>query len=247
MPQRKADASSKQGLFPAILAIASLGLGLAAYFFVTKASIRPYYMAGLFYGVPFLGFLLVTLLAAKGRIKKAVLPLCIFLIVLFSVVMLALTFLISLHAATTPITDVRYYERTLALSHYPDNLAQRHFPPHIPEDASDVSFRFTQALAQGGKDLALRFRASPQDIEDYAEVFAHKASWVGALDAPDANDHGVFDGTLPLSDDAAPPADTTVYVLFSQPDQPDNWNHGIRCMVAISRQQNEILFLASDW
>ncbi|WNX85360.1 hypothetical protein RWV98_03545 [Agathobaculum sp. NTUH-O15-33] len=73
--------------------------------------------------------------------------------------------------------------------------------------------------------------------------------WSGRDSDAAAAEHGVYAGALHPFDrpdtDAAKRYD--VYVMFSKPYLPGNWNHGEYSLVAVSEQENKLLFLASDW
>lgn len=43
------------------------------------------------------------------------------------------------------------------------------------------------------------------------------------------------------------PEDFIIYIIDSKPYHPSDWKHGELSLVAISKQRNEIIFLAEDW
>lgn len=167
--------------------------------------------------------------------------------------MLGLAFLlifayIAIDAATTVTTDINRYERVLKLSNLPDYLLEN-FPDEIPAGAEDIEFSYHPAFMQGGEDVVLKFKADSDDIKGYAEEFSEKAKWIGKEGDGKASEYGVFTGTFSAFNypGAGLPKHFTIYVIFSRPYKPDDWNHGERSLAAINKKDNEILFMASRW
>lgn len=249
MPENKIISVFKQAPLPASLTILSFALFLAAYWIVTQMFIQPYYWAGLLFSLPFFCFAGLTLLTVRRELKAMSVLLSVLLLIAFGISMGGTLLFISIDAATNEITDIAAYERVLKRSHYRNQLLERCFPSKIPENAANVKFLHRPAMGQGGKDTALQFETDASSLKSYEEIFSKKAVWSGRDSDAAAAEHGVYAGALHPFDrpdtDAAKRYD--VYVMFSKPYLPGNWNHGEYSLVAVSEQENKLLFLASDW
>ena len=216
---------------------------------VTQTLIQPYYLAGLLFALPFLCFAGLTVLTVRRNLKAMSVLLSVLLLAACGISMGGTLLFISIDAATTEVTDIAAYERVLKRSHYPHQLLERCFPSKIPANAANVKFLHRPAMGQGGKDTALQFETDASSLRSYEEIFSKKAVWAGRDSDAAAAEHGVFASALhpfdhPDIDDANR---YNVYVMFSQPYLPENWNHGEYSLVAVNEQENKLLFLASDW
>ncbi len=244
---------SVQKVYIAISAILMLGafiMGCIAYYMVTQRAVTPFYAAGIGFFVPFLIFLITLIHAARGGFTVTPFyPVAVILVVVSVVCSLALLLVISVRASTQAVTDVEQYERILALSDSRDGLMRRSFPAAVPADAEDVSFLYQPALGQGGESAVLSYQASEETIQAYEKYFDGTAVWVGRESDPQADDYGIFDGTLSGlgSDEEELSGDFMLYVMVSRPAQPDDWNHGKRNIVAIDREHLKIVFMADSW
>jgi len=229
--------------FPAAMTVVSLLLFIALYLFINMTAIEPYFLAGLFFAVPFLCFGAVACAAAASKISPAVsnAVTCALLLTL-GFAMPAAFGLIALDAAATVTTDAGKYETVLKRKGYPNDPLTSFFPETIPDSAKNPEFRYNPAFMQGSEDIALKFETDSDAIENLTDEFSKKARWTGKAGSREAEKHGIFTGTFPKL-----PEDAVVYVFFSRPYRADDWNHGRRGLAVVSRQHNEVLFLASDW
>ncbi|MEA5135229.1 MAG: hypothetical protein VB035_03730 [Candidatus Fimivivens sp.] len=238
-----------QALFPAIMTVVSLVLFIAIYGLELLTAIEPQYLKNLIFVLPAVCFAIVTYLTQKRWLKE--LPSLIITSVLIGVLscVMFIAFIISaFDAATTTTTDVKRYERALQLSSFSEDVLESYFPEKVPENAEEVYFYYRPAFLQGGEDLALKFKTTPEALEGYAQKFSEMAEWVGKEGDPKADEHGVFGGTVDFFDRSYNwHYNATVYVLSSRSYKPDDWNHGERYLVAIKEKNCEVLFLASRW
>lgn len=133
------------------------------------------------------------------------------------------------------------------MSDYLNNLLIEHFPEKIPENAENIVFRYNPGFLQAGTWLGLKFKTDSNLVEDYTKVLSKKAKWIGKADDSQAEEHRVFPETFENLGYTNLPEDFTIYVIYSEPGYPSNWNHGKLSLVAISKQRNEIIFLSNDW
>lgn len=237
-------------LFPASITVISFVLFIIVYLLVTMTVAEPYYLTGLLFAVPFCCFAIITGLTAVGKLKGfASKAITYHLIFALGLVSLFLFVSLSIDAATTTTTDLTKYERVLKLSGYPNDRLTKYFPDKIPDDAENVHFSYNPAFMQGGEEFSLKFKTSTKTTQTYIKRISNKASWVGKPNAPDSEKYGIFTGSLNAfyRDHTEMPADLTIYVMYSKPYHPDDWNHGENSLVAISQEKNEILFRAEDW
>ena len=143
-------------------------------------------------------------------------------------------------------TDAQDYAKTLARSGYPNDPGSAFFPAEIPDTAAQVQFSYSATM--GGTVFALKYALESGDLDVQEARFSATASWSGAPADPAAKERGIYPDSLRVLDyDTARPADLRLYVVHSQPYRRNDWNHGEVGLVAISREQGEILFFSSVW
>lgn len=108
-------------------------------------------------------------------------------------------------------------------------------------------FRYTPRFLQGGECLGLKFKTDSDSIENYIRELSKRAKWIGISGDAQAEENGIFLGTFSDLNYSDLPEDFIIYLIYSKPYQPDNWNHGKLSLAAISQQRNEVIFLAEDW
>ena len=238
----------KKAPFPAIMTIISFVLFIGPYSFVTVTSIEPYYFKGLLFAAPFVCFGIITFFTVTGKLKivaSSVIT-AILIIVLGFASVFAFVFIV-FDAATTVTTDIGKYERVLKLTGYPNNALIKYFPDKIPGNAKNIVFRYNPACLQGGENFDLKFETDSDFIKNYIDEFSQKAKWTGKSSDSEAERNGIFSGAFTTLGYTDLPEDFTIYLIGSKPYYPDNWNHGELSLTAISKQRNEIIFLAEDW
>lgn len=240
----------KKASFPAVMTIISLLLFIAVYWALIKTAVEPYYFEGLVFAIPFVCFGIVTYLVSIEKISIASsIATTVILIVALGAVEIIAFILISIDAGTTETTDAVKYERVLELTDYPNNPLTKCFPNEVPSDAKNIEFSYYPAFMQGGEDIALKFKIDSDSIKRYVDKYSDMSMWAGKIDDNEAEDYGVITGTLNILGYTAsgPPDDLSIYVIYSKPYRHNDWNHGELSLIAISEEENEIMFLASDW
>lgn len=238
----------KKAPFPAIMTIISFILFIMVYLLLTVKSIEPYYYEGLIFAVPSICFGITTFFTVTGKLKiNASSIITGFLIFILAIAMFFIFIFISVDAATTVTTDIGKYQRVLKLKEYPNNPLIKYFPDKIPSNAKKIVFRYNPSFLQGGENFDLKFETDSNSIKNYIDEFSQKAMWVGKLDDNEAEINGVFSGIFNTFGYTDLPEDFTIYLIDSKPYHPNNWNHGMLSLIAISKQRNEIIFLAEDW
>jgi hypothetical protein len=240
----------KKAPFPASMTVISFALFMLVYWFLTQTTVKPFYLQGLLFAIPFICFAIISIFTSLGTLNifnSTIIT--IIVMITCSVALGSILFYLAVEAATTGTTDINQYEKVLKLTHYPKDPLIRYFPEQIPENAEEVQFCYNPAFLQGGENFALKFKTDPDSINQYIYSISAKAKWIGESNASDAEKYGIFERTLYIFDwgDERPPSDLVIYVTYSRPYQPDDWNHGERSLIAISKERNEVLFLADQW
>lgn len=238
----------KKAPFASVMTMIFFIMFTVVYLSITVLSIEPYYFKGLLFAIPFgcfgvIAFLTVT---GKNKIVTSFSSIVILSIVLGFASMLAFVF-IALDAATTVTTDVDKYERVLKLTGYPNNSLIKYFPDEIPNNAKNIKFSYNPAFLQGSENYDLKFETNSGAIENYINQFSNIAKWTGKLSDIEAKTNGVLLSDFDFLDYNELPEDFTIYLINSMPYEQNNWNHGEIGLVAISKQKNEIIFMAEDW
>lgn len=238
----------KKAPFPSIMAVISFVLFIVVYLFTTMTSIEPYYFAGLIYAFPFICFGIITFFTVTEKLKTVASSVIMgILIFVLGFAMLFALFFMSFDAATNVTMDVGKYSRVLKLTDYPNNTLTKHFPDKIPSNTKNIVFSYNPAFLQGGENFNLKFETDLDSIKEYIDEFSQSAKWIGKSSDSEAEKNGVFSGSFSMLGYTDLPEDFTIYLIDSKPYHPNDWNHGELSLAAISKQRNEIIFLAEDW
>ncbi len=234
--------------FPAIMTIISFFAFVRIYFVLITTSVEPKYLEGLIFLVPFACFGIMTFLGAKERYKIASSPVstCLVIIILGFFMLFALI-VISFDTATTETKDAGKYQRVLQLSDYPDNELIKCFPSEIPNNAKDIVFQYNPAFLQGGEVFLLKFATDIESIENYSKEFSLNSKWVGKPNDSEAGENGICTGMFDNLGYTDLPEDFVIYLIDSKAYKPNDWNHGVITLVAISKQRKEIIYFAESW
>ena len=238
----------KKAPFPAIMAILSFILFLGLYWLLTFGSIKPYYIIGLIFALPFLTYATIAFYTSKGKIGKvssAIITMTLIIVFVIATFM-GLVFIAFDEAANTT-TDIGKYEKALRITGYPDNHLTEHFPDKIPDNAQDLVFSYNPAFLQGGESLGLRFSIDQYTISKYLEEFSQAAKKIGKIPDRFTMVDGIYSSDFEILGYTVLPEDFTIFIIVSKPYESNDWNHGETSIVAISQERNEIIFLANDW
>ncbi len=242
----------KRAFFPGIAAIISFLFFVIIFYSIIRTVIEPDYLIILLFALPFVLFGTIFILTVKDKINETASIISTGILIIPLAIAIAFIFLfVSIDTATTTTTDINRYERVLKLSNLPNHLLKNTFPDEVPANAENIMFMYHPSFGQGGEAIALKFELDSESIKEYIAVFPKKAKWVGKVTDSEASKHGVFIGTFNAFgskyDSHSRWDGYTVFVIFSQPYEPNNWNHGEISFVAISEHSNEIFFYADKW
>ena len=153
--------------------------------------------------------------------------------------------------ATTPIRDTAQYEKILA---YYDEELVAHFPTHIPDDATRVTFYYLPPFMQGGAHLQLRCKLPSFQIDAMLQKYLSTAKQI-QNSTGDIVESSNEQGYIPSpsffyeenSETVSIPEDLLVLILDAEPYEPGNWNHGYSCGVAVSTEKQEVIYWAERW
>lgn len=238
----------KKAPFPTIMTIISCMLFIMVYLFLTVVIIEPHYCLGLIFVLPFISFGIIAYLSTTEKLNSiASTVITVLLIIALGFAAFVAFIVIMVSTATTVTTDIDKYQKVLKLNSYPDNSLIQYFPDKIPNNAENIKFRYHPAFLQGGEVFVLKFETDSDSIKSYSELSSQKAQWIGKTNDSLAEKNGIFLGEFDSAGYTELPKDFTIYLFESKPYKPHDWNHGQLCLVAISEQRNEIIFLADKW
>jgi hypothetical protein len=154
--------------------------------------------------------------------------------------------------ATTPDTEQAEYREVR--DRLGDSDLVRHFPPTIPNNATNSEFVYFGGFMQGGAFIQLRLQLPPGEVAKLLQEYHSKAKYqfIGGDTSAHANEpKGVPTTYFYTSgtDDRSFPNNYETLVLDAQPGgAPDSeWNHGYSYGVVISLEHSEIIYWAEDW
>lgn len=87
-------------------------------------------------------------------------------------------FLLSVWTATTTTTDTRYYARAYRQISERGSVTAC-FPGSIPEEATDVEFRYNPQFLQGGEEFRLSYRTTEARLLEQMGKLQAAAEWAG--------------------------------------------------------------------
>lgn len=206
----------------------------------------PWYLRLLiiFIGVlPFLLFLLITILRYKLDHKQYIKDITFILNVLLTLALpFYLFFAIFITAgltATNPVTNPKYY------SHYvSDDYLLEVFPKEIPEDATNIKFEYNPGFLQGASIIELYYQAS--SLKDLESALKEKAIWIGTLNEYTEN-NGLLDQNIFNSLTTSNINDFIIYLIDGECDNSGYCNHGIFLLGAINQKTNEVIYSYHNW
>ncbi len=147
--------------------------------------------------------------------------------------------------------DVSRYSEIL--SDYRSDLIP-HFPSHIPENATQVSFYYQPMLQQSGSYLELRYRLSLAEIANVKQQYLLPEQLQEDLDGEIIVLSGEQVDLLTFefrnksnTDFAALPDHFVIIVIDAEPYKPSDWNHGHSYGVALSETHQEVIYWTKEW
>ena len=182
--------------------------------------------------IPALALGVIGFFALKGILNsKKTAMLTMFLSVIFLLVFICYTFLLSIWTATTVTTDVKYYSRAYAQIEN-GNGVKGVFPQVVPTDAKDISFHYNPAFLQGGEVFKLSYTVTEEKISEWTVLLESAAEWIGSNEEWHHTNNWDFYDT-----------DSIRYHLYWD----SGFNHGEMCYVLIDPSICRITFCYEDW
>lgn len=185
-------------------------------------------------------------------------PLTIILIILVLLVPALLLsggyFAMRLIAPPTVTTDVSQYGAILG-QWQPRHLIA-HFPPTLPQNASNLRLSHFPGFLQGGAHFQVRMQLPPAEIAaieaQISQAATHQyqgGSFYAHYNEDQQNNVPTagFHTADAASGAHAFPQHYTLYVLHAQDSAAGSWNHGETSGVGISTQSNEVIYWAESW
>lgn len=232
----------KKAAFPAVLAIISLVLFVAVYWYVTVSTVDND-IAGLIFLIPAVIFGVTALLTATGKMRTTTSAvITAVMIPVLSVSSFICLFVFSMKGTTTD--NVSQYERVLKICRYPDYKLINFFPSEIPEDAEGAVFHYHYVW--GEEEFFLRYKTSANAVQTYTDRFSDGAIWSGThRQAKDETGDSGIAGWLNFNRAGygSPLPDDFLIYLFNN---NGNWNHLYISIAAVSTQRNEVIFYAES-
>jgi hypothetical protein len=159
--------------------------------------------------------------------------------------------------ATTPVRDIARYEETLKdYGEYFGEELVAHFPSHIPDNATRVTFYYLPSFLQGGSLLRLRCRLPSSQIDAVLHEYVPNAKQIqtstgSILESSTRLDPIPVSRTWILSEEdsemAHEPEGFLLLILGGEPYQPEDWNHGETYGVAVSTERQEVIYWSEFW
>jgi hypothetical protein len=155
-------------------------------------------------------------------------------------------------AATTPDSDAADYLEVR--EQIGNSELIRHFPPTVPDNATNVKFVYFGGFMQGGAYIQLRLQLPQDEIVKRSEEYHSRAkykfiggSWTDHVNAPNGVPTTHFH--TGETEDGSFPNNYEILVLNAQPEGTSDfqWNHGYSYGVVISLENSEIIYWAEDW
>ena len=182
--------------------------------------------------IPALVLGLIGLLALKGMLDPGITAvLTAVLSIIFLLVSICYTFVLSVWTATTDTEDVKYYSRAFAQIEN-GNGVKGVFPQVIPSDAKDVSFHYNPAFLQGGEVFELSCTVTVEKLSEWTELLEGAVEWIGS------NEEWHRTNNWGFSD-----ADSIRYHLYWD----GGFNHGEMCYALVEPSSCRITFCYEDW
>ena len=222
---------NKYAGFPLVMAILAFLCFLFIAFFMSTA-VQPLWGRIIVLLIPALVLGGTGFLALKGLFdSKITFELTVILSVIFLLVSICYTFILSIWTATTDTEDVKYYSRAFAQIK-DGNGVKGVFPQIIPADARDISFHYNPAFLQGGEEFRLSYTVTEEKISEWTALFEDAAEWIGS----NAEWHRI--NNWGFSD-----ADSIRYHLYWD----GGFNHGEMSYALIDPSSCRITFCYEDW
>jgi hypothetical protein len=143
----------------------------------------------------------------------------------------------------TPDTNPLHYNDCLKAW---DTKLIAHFPQHIPANATKTSFYFLPGFLQGGSIVELSCVLPESDVDAVIKKYARVAEQTESKLAAYAHKPEISLVHLDEKTDVDPQA-FQMYVLDAEPYMPSSWNHGYFYGVAVSTQDNRVIYFAQVW
>ena len=222
---------NKSARFPLIMAVLAFFCFLLVVLLMSTA-VQPLWGRTVVLLIPALVLGGIGLLALKGLFdSKTTEVLTAVLSVIFLLVSICYTFVLSIWTATADTEDVKYYSRAFAQIE-DGNGVKGVFPQIIPSDAKDISFHYNPAFLQGGEVFELSCTVTEEKISDWTELLEGAAEWIGS------NEEWHHTNNWGFSD-----ADSIRYHLYWD----GGFNHGEMCYVLVDPSICRITFNYEDW
>jgi len=217
MDLNKWSFSLRDAKFSAIITIISFVLFIGVYLFVTIKAVEPYYLEGLIFAIPFICFGVVAYFTGNGKLKAK--NSVIITILLIITLSIAMFFGFVFIAMDAATTE------TTDIAKYERVLKLNGYPEN------SLISHFPEKIPDNGENIVFKYRpAFMMGSESYNLKFQ--------TDSDSINRYIHHFSQV---------AKWTGKMDDSKSEGPVKWNHGMLSLVAISKERNEIIFVAEDW
>lgn len=238
--------TTKRILFPLQMCIMTFVIGVFFTYILNSALIKNQIIILFLTYIPFILFLIVTLLYYKFRAQKKLLSIlktfsmmltCLLLFYYFTIL-----FVIGLEAFENPITDIKYYK------HYVKGTSLIEiFPKEIPNDVQNIEFYYAPAFLQGGTNYSLYYMDKDMTLDKFDKQYKKLAVWIGHKE-----EYTEKEGLLTSAFSFTPVKyiNEEAYIIYLIKGKCDNsgyCNHGEFSFVAYNDETNEVIFRAASW
>lgn len=235
----------KRILFPLQMCVITFIIGVFLTYISNNVLIRNQIIIYFLTYIPFILFVIVTLLYYKFKNKKILSILKTFSMMLTCLLLFyyfTILFVIGLEAFSNPITDIKYYKHYVKGTSLIEN-----FPKEIPNDVQNIEFYYAPAFLQAGTNYSLYYMDKNMTLDKFDERYKELAIWIGHKEEYTEKED-LLDSAFSFT-----PAkyineeDYVIYLIKGKCDNSGYCNHGEFSFVAYNDETNEVIFRAAKW
>ncbi len=188
-----------------------------------------------YYFLPLLLFIILLILSFKKIISQKftkIITILGYLTLWFYMLFIILMHV--LHLSLEGTTDIRNYK---ILFKGASSELKEYLPSTLPEEKENVMFYYSPAFLQKGETFSLYFKSNSEFIKDQEEKL-EEISTVKYQDIDIDLTHTPYDRL---------DKEFTIYLINSHCSDEEYCNHGNYFVIAINKEQKEILYVIENW
>lgn len=188
--------------------------------------------------VPIIVSIKILFMLLKGKIKVLTNVISELVLVPVSIIYLFIAIIvIAFVGSLFPVKNYHQYEKI----YNTDSEIVKYFPSVIPKDAYDIKFYYEPSVLQKGRVMNLYFKVDDFTINNYKSKYEKLE-----LDSNKINKEYISED-LHLDNEIKLNNNYKKYFLYFECDDSGYCNHGAYSFVAINDNNNECIFVLSEW